>query len=423
LLSNLPEQESSFHYAHQFGLGGDETSPFFFADTQRGYFVEPLPDAFILPGGVLDTPIFGKRTTRGAGLLSPLGQKTLTAGSHYQGIHSTQIVDHSPQKPSYDTLNTQVSSLGTIIEQDPAPVSVAGKGVLDTGFRYRFTRFYHPYTCLFLKQVSKYGVDGLLNPDPDLDDDSDSLYRQLTPREKFDFEGKYDPNLDWVYQNLTSDEVDEKIDFDHWSAYGSYNWELFFHIPLLIATRLMQNQRYDDARQWFHYIFDPTCTDGKGTKRFRKIKPFYEEQKSGEMETLQELIENGSSQLEQQVEAWEVDPYNPFAVARLRITAFMQATVMRYLDCLIAEADMLFTLNTREDTNEAAQLYLLANEILGDRPTLLPALEAALLTPNSLLGRFKVNSGRRTVLRSVGPAYIDPTDFVSGGAAVPIRLW
>ena len=59
--------------------------------------------------------------------------------------------------------------------------------------------------------------------------------------------------------------LDEQIDFDHDSPYGSYNWELFFHIPLLIATRLMQNQRFAEARRWFHYIFDPTCTDGEGT--------------------------------------------------------------------------------------------------------------------------------------------------------------
>ena len=66
---------------------------------------------------------------------------------------------------------------------------------------------------------------------------------------------------------------------------------------------------------------------------------------------------------------------------------------MRYLDCLIGEADMLFTRFTREDINEATQLYLLAADILGDRPTLLPAQEAALLTPNLLLGRLKLILG------------------------------
>ena len=97
-----------------------------------------------------------------------------------------------------------------------------------------------------------------------------------------------------------------------------YNWELFFHIPLLIATRLMQNQRYDRMpRRWFHYIFDPTCTDGEGSERFWKIKPFHQEQLGGATQTLQELLQQGNPDLEQQVQEWELDPFQPYVVARL----------------------------------------------------------------------------------------------------------
>jgi hypothetical protein len=63
---------------------------------------------------------------------------------------------------------------------------------------------------------------------------------------------------------------------------------------------------------------------------------------------------------------------------------------MRYLDCLIAEADMLFTRDDREPINEAAQLYVLAAQILGDRPELLPAEEAQTPTVNTPLGRITV---------------------------------
>ena len=51
--------------------------------------------------------------------------------------------------------------------------------------------------------------------------------------------------------------VDE-VEFQPDAAYAIYNWELFFHMPLLIATRLSANQRFEDAQRWFHYIFDPT---------------------------------------------------------------------------------------------------------------------------------------------------------------------
>lgn len=47
-----------------------------------------------------------------------------------------------------------------------------------------------------------------------------------------------------------------KLDFD--GAYGAYFWEIFFHIPFLIASTLNAHQRYNEARQWYQYIFNPT---------------------------------------------------------------------------------------------------------------------------------------------------------------------
>ena len=46
------------------------------------------------------------------------------------------------------------------------------------------------------------------------------------------------------------------LDFD--SANGIYYWEIFFHAPLLIAQALNGAQRFEEARQWYEYVFDPT---------------------------------------------------------------------------------------------------------------------------------------------------------------------
>ena len=81
---------------------------------------------------------------------------------------------------------------------------------------------------------------------------------------------------------------------------------------------------------------------------------------------------------------------------------------MRYLTCLIDEADMLFRRDTREDIDEARQLYLLAAEILGDRPNLLPAQEASSSTPNLLLERFRIDWNGPLGHRSAGPAGVLP---------------
>jgi Tc toxin complex TcA C-terminal TcB-binding domain/Neuraminidase-like domain/Hemopexin len=46
------------------------------------------------------------------------------------------------------------------------------------------------------------------------------------------------------------------VDFN--SANGLYYWEIFFHAPLLIAQALNTAQRFEDAKRWYEYVFDPT---------------------------------------------------------------------------------------------------------------------------------------------------------------------
>jgi hypothetical protein len=46
------------------------------------------------------------------------------------------------------------------------------------------------------------------------------------------------------------------LDFE--SANGLYYWEIFFHAPVLLAQALNEAQRFDEARRWYEYIFDPT---------------------------------------------------------------------------------------------------------------------------------------------------------------------
>ena len=83
----------------------------------------------------------------------------------------------------------------------------------------------------------------------------------------FSFQGTYQPftpRVSWGEDN-------EIIDFSPDAAYSVYNWELFFHAPLYIAERLSQNQQFEDALKWFHFIFDPTrqgpdwCRSGSGS--------------------------------------------------------------------------------------------------------------------------------------------------------------
>lgn len=167
------------------------------------------------------------------------------------------------------------------------------------------------------------------------------------------------------------------LDFTSSGAYAVYNWELFYHVPLTIAIHLSKNQRYEEAQQWFHYIFDPTdSSEGATPDRFWKVKPF----QYSEVKRIEELLVNLSSGtdslLKQEtinsIGAWKDNPFRPHLVARYRQTAFMYKAVMAYLDNLIAWGDDLFRQDTGETINEATQIYVLAALILGERPQAIP---------------------------------------------------
>ena len=252
--------------------------------------------------------------------------------------------------------------------------------ILDSSIKYEVTEHYHAYACAFLRQVRRFGVESLYAPDPNVQGtrDSQDLVRQQTDTHpRFDFESSYEPN-----RQVVEGEPREVIDFSYGSAYERYNWEVFFHIPMMIATRLTQNQKFEEAQQWFHYVFDPTSRDGSGMERYWKIKPFYYAQLWGaSYEDLEEQLESiedteGMS-LETLINEWEANPFQPYAIARFRIVAFMRMTVMKYLDNLIAWGDQLFRQDTMESINEATQLYVLAYNILGERPLVIENSQSA----------------------------------------------
>ena len=119
-------------------------------------------------------------------------------------------------------------------------------------------------------------------------------------------------------------------------------------------------------------MFDPTSGEGGGKKRFWQFKPFYDE--AGKtIETLADLLDN-QVELERQVEKWAANPFQPHVIARMRITAYMKFTVMKYIENLIAWGDQLFRRDTIESINEATNLYILAAKILGTPPQKILAL-------------------------------------------------
>lgn len=218
---------------------------------------------------------------------------------------------------------------------------------------FLFSTFYHPHVKTFIRALNRYGIEGMLTRK--VQDQPDTMA----------FATNYAPKL------VPLPYPTNQVDFSFSGSYSIYNWELFFHVPMMIAVRLSQDQQFEEARKWFHYIFNPTTSEGGSRERFWQFLPFYNEAK-GDITTLDELLKKASA-IEEQIARWEENPFNPFLVARMRTLAFMKNVVMKYLDNLVAWGDKLFSTDTIESINEATLLYVLAAKILGPRPQEVPA--------------------------------------------------
>ncbi len=191
------------------------------------------------------------------------------------------------------------------------------------------------------------------------------------------------------YEKIASEvEIyDLKVEFDNELPYANYNWELFYHIPVTVAVHLSNNQRFAEAQRWFHLIFDPTSNDKVAAPQQRYWR-FLEFRQNLDRTSIDELLallskpddpNNKTEQKLKEAVAKGYDeilshPFQPHRVARCRPAqlAYRYYVVMKYLDNLIAWGDTLFRQDTVESLNEATQRYVLAANILGQRPQRIP---------------------------------------------------
>ncbi len=236
-------------------------------------------------------------------------------------------------------------------------------------FAYTFENFSHPYVEALISQLNRHSVAGMLDP-KFLRSLEDSLY----------FNAEYPAHADSTTEVRSHP---REIDVSPGGAYSTYNWELFYHIPVAIAVHLSKNQRFAEAQRWFHHVFDPTCTDdAPAPQRWWKFVAFRHGDTTN-IEALLELLGTPDDELtprqitrkqwvHNSYEAILSKPFDPHGVARARPLAYQYYVVMQYLSNLIAWGDSLFLQYTIETVNEASMLYVLAANILGPRPEKVP---------------------------------------------------
>ncbi len=138
--------------------------------------------------------------------------------------------------------------------------------------------------------------------------------------------------------------------------YGKYFWELFFFAPLLVAERYQVNQQFQQAEKWFQYIFNPTIP---ATSGYWQFLPF----RKHKLESLKHQLTNSA-----EIKAYDDDPFDPHAIARMRIGAYEKAVVMKYINNLLGWGDQEFERYSWESIVAATNLYTYAYDLLGEKP-------------------------------------------------------
>lgn len=253
--------------------------------------------------------------------------------------------------------------LDTFIYQDYKNCFFVEKGTTirtrlnPTGTVYTFQNFRHSKVEDFQNRLYHDGLENLLQR---------TFITGLT--NDLDFNNTYAPTS-YVNSFQGTYLPTNSVDFRESSPTSLYNWELFFHIPMLIANKLMQDQKFEEARKWYHFVFDPTVGDAGSVADFWNYPVFYDN--ANTIVTPQTLMSDPN--LQAAVDRWANNPFKPHLIARTRVSAYMKNVVMKYLDNLIGWGDALFRTDTRENINEATLLYVLAAQLLGRRPEQMPA--------------------------------------------------
>jgi hypothetical protein len=162
--------------------------------------------------------------------------------------------------------------------------------------------------------------------------------------------------LDWDTQHL-SEPPPTGVDFEERNgafdgANGLFFWELFFHLPHLIATRLRNEERFAEAKLWLHMTFDP---GGTADSTSVPEKPSY-----WRCRPLMNDLGNAGCEA---VAPADPDAIGYSAPVHLRLLMFIE-----YVKNLMAWGDWYYRQLTRESLVAAKLCYVQAGSLMGKPP-------------------------------------------------------
>ncbi|AZE48346.1 hypothetical protein C4K04_2674 [Pseudomonas chlororaphis] len=161
-------------------------------------------------------------------------------------------------------------------------------------------------------------------------------------------------NVEAVFQASTQEHVQaalkkntgpELLEKD--SANLAYFWELFLHVPLLVAYKLNLDGRHEEAQDWLQRLFEPFPSRPNPTEnnywRCRLL--------TAKFSAIPPAMVNGA--------------VDPDLIASHQPELYRKAVFFAYVKNLMDWGDSHFRVLSRDSLNEARQCYMLALELMG----------------------------------------------------------
>lgn len=123
-------------------------------------------------------------------------------------------------------------------------------------------------------------------------------------------------------------------------AFGLYAWEVFYHIPSLVASRYVEQGNYDAAARWFQAIYDPSKAPSWNVLPLRQC-----------------VDQSGAAPSEGITDPDELAMDNP--------AFYQQATIRQVLEATLAAGDNAYRQETQESLQQAKLLYVSGKRLFG----------------------------------------------------------
>lgn len=168
-----------------------------------------------------------------------------------------------------------------------------------------------------------------------------------------------DAVLDWDTQFLTEPPPQGLPGFQEPNgafngANGLFFWELFFHLPHLVAVRLRTEDRFLEAQKWLHYLFDPQAPADPAVRPVENPKPLYWR--------CRPLVGDGNLGCEAD------NPTDPDAIGYSAPGHFKILVFTEYVKNLMEWGDWYYRQLTRDSLVAAKLCYVQAEFLMGKAP-------------------------------------------------------